>query len=279
MSGYDQDFLGVPVPLPGPGAGRVVRELAYSHFTVLLEPARQLAAATGVNIAGSELRDVERTDGWRLDPRVDEGEQAGADLYTGNELDRGHMVRRSDPVWGAQAVAEQANADTFVYPNAAPQAAEFNQSKQLWLGLEDYVLNHADTYDTRLSVFTAPVLAEDDPVYRGVGIPRSFWKVAAWSTTSAAGEGRSLAATGYVLDQTPQLDDIDVATRRALQAGGPPPLGPYRTYQVPIADVGALTGLDLGPLVGADRFPVPAAAGDRWQDRWVRLDALSAMRL
>jgi endonuclease G, mitochondrial len=115
-------------------------------------------------------------------------------------------------VWGELAVAAQANVDTFVYPNAAPQAADFNQSMQLWLGLEDYVLTYADTYDTRLSVFTAPVLAADDPQYRGVGVPRLFWKVAVWIAASdVTGEDRVLASTGYVLDQTPQLDDIDLS--------------------------------------------------------------------
>jgi DNA/RNA endonuclease G (NUC1) len=87
-SGYDQDFLGVSVPLPVPAAGQVVRELAYTHFTVLLDPTRRLAVATGVNVAGAELRDVERSDDWRLDPRVGAGEQAGSDLYAGNDLDR-----------------------------------------------------------------------------------------------------------------------------------------------------------------------------------------------
>jgi len=51
-SGYELDFLGVSVPLPVPAAGRVVRELAYTHFTVLLDATRRLAVATGVNIAG-----------------------------------------------------------------------------------------------------------------------------------------------------------------------------------------------------------------------------------
>lgn len=279
-SGYEQDFLGASVPLPVPAVGRMVRALTYTHFTVLLDPARRLAVSTGVNIAGGELRDVARSDDWRLDSRVGAGEQAGAELYEGNDLDRGHLVRRSDPVWGEPVVAEQANVDTFVYPNAAPQAADFNQSKQLWLGLEDHVLTYADTYDARLSVFTAPVLAEDDPMYRGVGVPRLFWKVAAWAAASdVAGGARSLAATGYVLDQTPQLDDIDLSTRRAQQAGEPPPLGPYRTYQVPIVDIVALTGLDLGPLVAADRFPVPTPMGTRSRDRWLLLDAPARIQL
>jgi endonuclease G len=140
-------------------------------------------------------------------------------------------------------------------------------------------LSPRGTYDTRLSVFTAPVLAADDPQYRGVGVPRLFWKVAVWIAASdVTGEDHLLAATGYVLDQTPQLDDIDLSTRRALLAWDPPPLGPYRTYQLPIADIVTLTGLDLSSLV-ADRFPVLAPVGARSRERWVRLDTPAAIQL
>ncbi|MGI3781784.1 MAG: DNA/RNA non-specific endonuclease [Janthinobacterium lividum] len=73
---------------------------------------------------------------------------------------------------GDRAVAEQANLDTFSYANAAPQAALFNQGELLWAGLEDYVLEHARTDAQRLTVLTAPVFADDDPLYRGTRIPR-----------------------------------------------------------------------------------------------------------
>jgi len=107
-----------------------------------------------------------------------------------------------------------------------------------------------------------------------------FWKVAVWIAVSdVTGEDHLLVSTGYVLDQTPQLDDIDLSTRRALLAGDPPPLGPYRTYQVPIADIATLTGLDLGPLVAADRFSVLAPVGARSRERWVRLDTPAAIQL
>ena len=98
--------------------------------------------------------------------------------------------------------------------NAAPQAAQFNQSRLLWAGLEDYVLEHARTYRQRLCVFTGPVLAADDPPYRGVQIPRRFFKIAAWATSAADGP-EQLAATGYLLDQTPELPDLPAATARA----------------------------------------------------------------
>jgi endonuclease G len=35
-------------------------------------------------------------------------------------------------------------------------------------------------------------------------------------------------------------------------------LGPFRTYQVPIRDIAALTGLDLDQLVAVDRMPIAA---------------------
>jgi endonuclease G len=283
-SGYDADFLGVPAPLPVPH--QVVRELAYTHFTVLLDPVRRLAATTGVTIDGAALQDLERVDDWHLDARVPPEEQTGEQVYAGNDLDRGHLVRRSDPVWGPLAVAQTANEQTFTYPNAAPQAAQFNQSRLLWAGLEDYVLEHARTWRQRLCVFTGPVLAADDPPYRGVQIPRRFFKIAAWATSAANGPAQ-LAATGYALDQTPELPDLPAATARAQLAGAPPPLGPYRTYQVPIADIATLTGLDLGPLVDADRFPAAVrvsadmltSATAAASGRWVQLHDLTDIRL
>ena len=265
-TGYDPAFLSgqagrAAVPLPG--TRQPTTRLDYTHFTVLLDPERRLAAATAVNIDGARLVDVARSDDWHLDPRVPDDEQAGAQVYARNDLDRGHLVRRRDPVWGAEA--ERANSDTFVYTNAAPQAAQFNQSKELWSGLEDYVLDNAETFDRKLSVFTGPIFAPDDPLYRGVRIPRLFFKVAAWS--NAAG----LSASGYVLDQRPQLDDIDLATATALAAGEPPPLGPFRTFQVAIADIAQLTGLTIPELVEADVHEK--------QTSWILLTERSGVRL
>ena len=251
-AGYDADFLGVEVPLPTL-AGTPTVELRYTHFTVLQHPERRLAAATAVNVDGARLIDVERDgDAWRFDPRLPEAQQAGDDVYRDNDLDRGHLVRRRDPGWGdTPAEAGQANRDTFFFTNAAPQHAEFNQSALLWLGLEDYLLQNAAIGARRLSVLTGPLLGADDPPYRGIRIPLEFWKVAAFTTTA----GGDLAATAYLLDQSPQLDDLDEAVARAAAAGDPPPLGPYRTFQVPVAEVAARTGLDLGPLPAADRLP------------------------
>ena len=137
----------------------------------------------------------------------------------------------------------------------------FNQGKQLWQGLENFLLEHAEQFGRRLTVFTGAVLADTDPPYRGIQVPLQFWKVAAFL------QDGGLAATGYVLDQSPDLskDAAARAVKEAARAGDPPPLGAFRTFQVPVADLAELTGLDLGPLPDVDLMPVVRAPGERWK--------------
>ena len=73
-----------------------------------------------------------------------------------------------------------------------------------------------------------------------------------------------------MLDQTSLVAGIQAADEV-------PPLGPFRTFQVPVADVEDLTALDLGPLVDADVLAPVGAQGDR--ERWVPLTALEEMTL
>ncbi len=88
-------------------------------------------------------------------------------------------------------------------------------------------------------------------MYRGVEIPLRFFKIAVFL------ESGSLAATGYVVDQTSQLKDLpDVPRPGAVDEGDAPPLGPFRTFQVPIRDLAVLTGLDLAQLIAVDRMPI-----------------------
>ncbi|GAA4043875.1 DNA/RNA non-specific endonuclease [Agromyces indicus] len=265
--GFDARFLGPEAALPAVPETDAAASVAldYLHFTVVLDTGRRFARVTGVNIDGAQLVDVPRGDDWRFDERIPEAWQAGPDVYARNDLDRGHLVRRRDPVWGPPDVAARANADTFRYPNAAPQQAAFNQSLELWNGLEDHVLAYATVHAQRLSVFTAPVLDPGDPEYRGIRVPLRFFKVVAWRS------GDELATAGFVLDQSPLLD-LDEAARaaraereRARLAGGAaamPDLGPFRTFQVPVADVAELARLEMGALAGADRMPRAVAAAD-----------------
>src|SRR5262249_18497756 len=155
---------------------------------------RQLAYYTAVNIDGSQSADVERhADKWFFDSRIAESEQIGEELYRRNALDRGHLVRRLDPGWGDQS--KRANDDTFHFTNCSPQHERFNQGQDLWQGLENYILTNADSQDRRITVFTGPVMSDDDPVYKGVRLPLAFWKVIAYLRASGA-----MAASAYVLE-------------------------------------------------------------------------------
>ncbi|MFF3843167.1 DNA/RNA non-specific endonuclease [Streptomyces sp. NPDC001930] len=234
--------------------------LPYTHFTVVFRPDRRLAASTAVCIEGRELlEDVPRHGVWRFDPRLPEEQQAGEDIYRNNSLDRGHLVRRLDPVWGPSALAVRADADTFHFTNAAPQADVFNQGKQLWQGLENYLLDHAAAYDRRLAVLTGPVLHDSDPPYRGIQVPMRFWKVAAFLQDGV------LAAAAYVLDQSPDLSRDAERALAGATTGAPPPLGPFRTYQVPVSDVAEITELEFGPLPDVDVMPATRAPEERWR--------------
>ncbi|MDQ0619170.1 DNA/RNA non-specific endonuclease [Arthrobacter globiformis] len=253
--GFDENFLGVHVPLPGLDGAETVL-LPYTHFSVLMRLDKRLAAVTGVGIDGEKLMHLDRSGiNWRLDPRLREDQQTGERVYAHNDIDRGHLVRRSSACWGETvAEAEQANEDTFHYTNAAPQAAKFNQGMELWLGIEDYLQEHAAQYRSRAVVFTGPIFSALDPVYRGVDIPLRFFKVAAFIHDS------ELAATGYVVDQSPQLADMPDMPRPGVTEDVPP-LGPFRTFQAPIRDIAVLTGLDLDQLVEVDRMPIAATIG------------------
>src|SRR3954453_8475631 len=234
-TGYDPAFLDPDVPIPGVTTGSATVLLRYLHYSVLFRPDRKFAALTALDLDGAHLQSFARTDNWLADPRVPPDAQAGPPVYADNDLDRGHLVMRASSAWGeTEEEARQAEAETFYFTNATPQASSFNQGRELWLGLEEYLIVHAATYDRKLGVFAGPVLDPGDPPYRGIQIPLRFWKVVAFVQDGA------LAATGYILDQTPLVHDVEAAFAEAAVAGTVPPLGAFRTFQVPIADIGVL---------------------------------------
>lgn len=239
--GYREDFLGRSLPLPGRKAlgDTASAELKYHHFSVVMHRHRRLALFTAVNIDGRTASRPRRdSDRWIIDPRLPREEQTGEDVYRDNPLDRGHLVRRLDPAWGPMAKA--ANDDTFHFTNATPQHHDFNAGQTLWLGLEDYILHNTDNHDLTVSVITGPVLHEDDPHYRGVALPRQFFKLVAMVTTT-----NNLVVTAYLLSQEALLDEFTTAPEEFS-------FGAYRTYQVPVRRIAELTTLDLDPYITAD---------------------------
>ncbi len=249
-TGYDTAFLGggVNVPLPEPPTGPFltpavvnatasgVRKyvLTYTHFSVVMNAKRRMPYYCAVNIDGKSLKKFPRGDAWFLDPRIEPGEQAGDELYKNNDLDRGHMVRRLDPVWGKDAVAQQADADTFCFCNACPQHKDLNQKE--WARLEDYVLDNARAEALKVSVLTGPVFASNDPEYRGFRLPQEFWKIVAIRRQDTG----KLSVTGYMLSQKDMISGFEFA------------FGKFKTYQVKVSKIASLTGLDFSALAAFD---------------------------
>lgn len=256
--GYDPQFLGKKYKVPMPKLNAAMEEdvsrlkdgsyvLDYVHFSIVMRRSRGLAYFTAVNIDGKNQVRIPRTaDSWKFDPRIDKKNQYGNEVYSQNDLDRGHLVRRNDPNWGEDA--ELANEDTFHFTNSAPQHKNLNQ--KIWVGLEDYITQNARAHNLRVTVFTGPVFRDDDLVYRKkYQIPAEFWKVVV-----IVKPDRELSATAYLQTQKNMIENLEFA------------YGEYETYQIPIAKIEQITGLDFGELSNYDPIANIESAGLQIQD-------------
>jgi endonuclease G len=251
-AGYDENFLAVGLPLPrlSAEAERDTHKfegkpyIPYTHFSVCLSKERRLARCVAWNIDGARIVRVGRDD-FKLDPRVPAARQVGESVYSGNKLDRGHIARRADLVWGSVEEARQANSDSSYFTNIAPQHERYNQSskKGLWGNLENLIFEQVDVQDLRVSVFGGALFGEDDLRYRGVRLPAEFWKLLAYV------ENGQLRTSAFVLSQSSLLTDIE-----ALD------LDPFKLFQVQVADLEARTGLLLAEHARADVLARPESA-------------------
>lgn len=214
LPGYDPVFLGSDITLPtlsfdGQKDAYHASDspyLHYMHFSLALSMSRRLAYWVAWNIDGSRLNQkVGRTGkSFRLDKRVGRKYQVGNRFYTNNMLDRGHLARHEDVVWGEDEEAEQASSDSFLFTNIAPQAQDFNQSKQggLWGLLENAALEVA--VNQRMSCFAGPIFQANDRVYGTdkdqIRLPNKFFKILVYK------KGDQLTTKAFVLSQN--LDNL-----------------------------------------------------------------------
>ena len=256
--GYDENFLGFEVPFPqltnasrSKAYGLDGKEgddatlVRYHHYSLIFNKSRKLAFVAGVNY--DPLPKVQHPrdkdgDKWFYDPRIvpERNLQAGENLYAGNPLDRGHLVRRADAGWGAtKKEAKLANDDTFHFTNCAPQHAITNQGilKQappglkLWGKLEEHVASQGKKNKRKLCIFNGPVFRTTDALYRGVKIPKEFWKVVVF-----AGDDGEPRAAAFVLTQADLIEDLQEEFE----------VGEYKAVQVRVRDLESKTKLDFG---------------------------------
>lgn len=252
-SGYDEHFLDQRVRVPWlneadfadavPLNGRHL--IPYTHFSVCLSGSLGFARFVAWNIDGSRIQRISRDgDPFDFDQRVPAQHQHGNELYTGNALDRGHIARRADLCWGSVAEARQANLDSFRWPNIAPQHEAFNRSSAhgIWGELENAVFADVEVEGLRVSVLGGPIFSDEDPIHRGVPIPRQFWKLVAYTDS----EDGAFKVRAFVLTQRDLLTGLE-----ALE------LDPFRVFQVSLSKLAGETGLGFGSLGQFDTFEPP----------------------
>ena len=239
--GFATDFLSVRFENPG-----LVEEnkedmfvlngseiIDYTHFSLVLNKERKFPFWVGWNIDGGNIKKISRSGiPFIIDPRIPSEFQAGDELYRTNNLDRGHIARRADLVWGTLAEAEKANKDSFYFTNISPQMDKFNQGNKggIWGKLEDADFEEVDVENLRVSLFGGPVFHEDDRIYRNTKLPREFWKIVMYV------ENQELKAKGFLLTQN--LDELE-----ALD------LDDFKVFQVALAEIETRCGLIFDPTI------------------------------
>lgn len=279
--GYNRRFLGPVIEMPKltaaqkkiaaknlrAKAGDDPFELKYQHFSVVMNGARRLAFFTAGNVDGASVVTIGRKSGnvtietpegfeasekWYDDDRVEDDQITNQALYDSADFtsffQRGHLVKRTDPMWGNEPKARRGEADTFHFTNCAPQHSGFNPVKTRWAGVEDWITNGSNNQDLRVTVFTGPVFRNDDPMFDTIRVPREYWKIVA-----RVDEGE-LLATAILADQSDLLEQ-----QEAIRAGRAEDLPDFPDklpdeYQVTIAEIEQLTRLDFGSLRDHDTF-------------------------
>lgn len=269
-TGYDPDFLSTRVETPTLDASisgdallwEGVETVPYTHFSLTLSQSRRFARWVGWNIDGGCLKRLSRDHtNFTDDPRLPEDAQTGNELYLHNRLDRGHLARRADLLWGDLSAAKQANKDSFYYTNITPQMDDFNQSSHagIWGRLENAIFEDVDVDDLRVSVFGGPVFREDDRMYRGILLPHEYWKVVVFNESGA------LKARAFLLTQN--LDQLRVLMD----------LDEFRVYQISLPELEdrtklhfpanlheADTHLITTSRAAEERAPLDSAAEIQW---------------
>jgi endonuclease G len=255
-AGYASGFLGTELDVPALADvqlddtvqldGSTV--IPYTHFSLALSKSRGFARWVAWNIDGGSIKKVTRKGiPFIKDSRIPGQFQNGDELYSGNRLDRGHIARRADLVWGPLPEARSANEDSFFFTNISPQMDDFNQSSKngVWGRLEEAVFADVDVQDLKVTAFGGPVFQDNDREYRGVRLPREFWKVLAYM------EQGTFKSSAFLLTQ-------NINPFEALD------LDEFRAFQVTIAELEQRTGLRFAdPLRGAGTPPGLEAGGER----------------
>jgi endonuclease G len=265
--GYLPTFLGAEhsIPLPrmtseisrelAPLKNSTETELKYDNYSVMMNRERRTAFFAAGNIAGDQLWKARGLGGlpkrpaWSWDPRMEEIFQPDDTIFS-NSMQRGHLFKREDAVWGVDEESmRRADEHSFTITNATPMIANFNNVE--WGDLEDIITRESQA-GNNVSYFAGPVFRSSDRFFnelrldvpaserrKGMRVPQSFWKIVAWV------ENSNLKAAGFMLSQT---DEIEKHGPIAEEIN----FGEYR--KIPIGEIEQATGLRFPELKRVDTY-------------------------
>lgn len=259
-------------------------ELKYWNNSIVMNKTRRLAFFSAANVDPGRFQGKRDADGdkWYLDTRVaeiDKNAQVGTEFYkkqrqfeadrTSSPFDQGHLTSREHLQWGDNDKEAKRNGDdSYHYTNCAPQHWQFNENKKangLWFRLEQTAINNLGN-GTRLCTISGPVFDAplckpgydgklrldlkgkrvQDGSFGGVNIPKLFFKIIAYRVE------KKLRSKAFVVTQEDLLKTID--RYYPAEASKKQWLSDLevRLYQLKIADLEKLTGLDFGTLSKCD---------------------------
>jgi endonuclease G len=254
-TGFDEQFLGIYIPMPVPNANLRKKlaflsdspsayTLKYHHYSTIHHAVRRVPIVSGINVHGkyryAEL-DLEgsRVDHWFRDNRLDYDVQLDDDFYKKSGFDRGHLARREDAEWGTSVAKAKLAADlTCSYANAVPQVPALNRAKfgykgrwgQLEIELLEKGIENEAGKAARICVFNGPLFDEEDPIFKGIPVALSFYKVVVWYDGA-----QKLRTTCFQLSQEKLVGEIEFEVLKFDEV--------FKTSQIPIAKIEKTTGL------------------------------------
>jgi DNA/RNA endonuclease G (NUC1) len=225
----------------------------FTDMTILYHKGRKVPFVVAYNIDGSQAANQAPRPTFREDPRIASNIQLNKPFYdlekSFTEFEIGHMASNNEMGRGLNGMVKA--YQTFHYINSVPQAERLNTG--IWKGLESYVIKEAARVsgNTRICVFTGPVLKSNDPAYvndTSFKMPLLFFKVIVFAM-----KGKLYSTAFMMSHEKKMLEDKLLVIPAAKKVRGAAPKEevffttfPYKTvFQVNLSLLEKETGLNF----------------------------------
>lgn len=153
--------------------GKTGIELCREGYATLNDIDAKIPIWTVYTLTPAEsLGCFDRSNGFTSDHSLPEGKRAELSDYTKSGYDRGHIAPSADMVW-----SENANDESFLLSNIAPQTATLNRGQ--WKALENFIRTYTIEYNSSVTVYTGPIYNKSSKTIgdNKVVVPEAFYKI------------------------------------------------------------------------------------------------------